>query len=90
MRILKGFKSCVLKVQILRELEACFLEVRILKSLEEKTKRGRTRGAEVPHLDGRAREVWRRETPGEGKGDWIGLDWIGLDWIATKALRGST
>jgi hypothetical protein len=71
MQILKGFKSCVLKVRIPRELEACFLEMRILKSLEEKTKRGRTRGAEVPHLYGRAKKVWRRERPGEGEGDWM-------------------
>jgi hypothetical protein len=33
-RILKGFKPCVLEVQILRELQACFAEVRIIKGLE--------------------------------------------------------
>ena len=33
MRILKGFKSCVLEVQILRELQARFAEVRIIKEL---------------------------------------------------------
>jgi hypothetical protein len=68
LHILKGFKSCVLKVRILLELEACFLEMRILKSLEEKTTRAKTRGAEAPHLDRREKEFRRRERPGEGEG----------------------
>ena len=33
MRILKGFKSCVLEVRILNGLWVCFSEVRILKEL---------------------------------------------------------
>jgi len=32
-RILKGFKSCVLYMRILNELQAPFVEVRILKEL---------------------------------------------------------
>ena len=36
MRILKGFKSCVLEVRILKKLEARFSEVRILRDLGEK------------------------------------------------------
>jgi hypothetical protein len=40
-RILKGFKCCVLEVQILRELQARFAEVRIIKGLgaEKKEKK---------------------------------------------------
>src|SRR5271163_3581370 len=33
MQILKGFKSCVLRVRILRELQPGFLEVRIPKGI---------------------------------------------------------
>jgi hypothetical protein len=74
MRILKDFKSCVLKVRILRELEACFLEMRIPKSLEEKTNRGRTHGAEAPHLQRREKEFRREERPGEGEDGWRECD----------------
>ena len=56
MQILKGFKSCVLKVRILRELEADFLDVRIPKSLDGKTARAKTGGAEAPHLQRREKE----------------------------------
>ena len=56
------------------ELQASFSEVRILKNLEKKTKRGRGRGAEAPHVE-RAREEARREgKPGEEEGDWVDRD----------------
>ena len=44
------------------------------KEFRGKNKAGKNPRAEVPHLDGRAKEVWRRETPGVGKGDWMDCD----------------
>jgi hypothetical protein len=46
--------------------------MRIPKGLEEKTKRGRTRGAEAPHLQGGEKELRREEKSGEG--DWMECD----------------
>jgi hypothetical protein len=74
MRILKDFKCCVLEVRILRELEVGFLEMQILKSLEEKTKLGKTSGAEAPHLQRREKELRSEKTPGEAWCDWMECD----------------
>jgi hypothetical protein len=74
MRILKGFKSCVLKVRIPKGLWVCFAKGRILKSLEGKTEWAKNRGAEASHLQRRERELRRKERPGEGEDDWIECD----------------
>ena len=82
MRILKGFKSCVLEVRILKELEVLFPEVRILKEIvasREKrvarmndrklvapTRPGRALGTDLSE-GGRTSEKWL-ERSGEGEG----------------------
>ena len=48
--------------------------MRIPKSLEEKTRRERTRGAEIPHLQGREKGLRGKERPGEREGDWTICD----------------
>jgi hypothetical protein len=70
MQILKGFKSCVLKVRILRRLRAHFLEVRILKSLEERDGEGTLAGLHVGRFEGSERTA---ERAGGGRMEWAGL-----------------
>jgi hypothetical protein len=71
MRILKGFKSFVLKLRILRGLRARFAEMRILKSLEKKTKRGKICGAEATAQRGPEEELRSEEKSGEAAEDWL-------------------
>ena len=71
MRILKGFKSFVLKLRILRGLRARFAEMRILKSLEKKTKQGKICGAEAIALRGPEEELRSEEKSGEGGENWL-------------------